>query len=518
MENYGFLSILPPIIAVVLAIKYRNVLMALFLGTFIGTVILSRWNPLTGLTVLIKDYIFVQASDSYNSSLLVMMIFIGGFVGVITHSGGATAFAEKIVIWINNRVRAQLAVWIGGLVIFFSDSGNPLILGPAFQPITDKLRISREKLAWLLDSTASPVCILIPFIGWGIYIMGLIRKEYVALNIVESEWTVFMKVIPFQFYAIGALVMIPLVAFLGFEFSEMYKAEKRTIDTGQPLWPDAKPARPAVSIKVEEGVQSRASMMVIPMIVLLVCFFGLLISNGFPVKIVSGSVLRMSLCAGYFLGAVSCIFLMIKYKVKNFSEAFDMYFKGTKEIVFILMILVLAWSLGSICKTLGTANYIIALAQGNIPGWMVPMMMFITGAGISFATGSSWGTFAILMPLAIPMANALGAPMYVSIGAVLSGGLFGDHCSPISDTTLLSSMGAACDHIDHVKTQLPYAMTVALASVIAYIVAGFMASPIVLFFAISLLLLFVVVFGKIWGSKIKNTIAIDLLKDKKNNI
>ncbi|MBA7545365.1 hypothetical protein ES705_37731 [subsurface metagenome] len=146
------------------------------------------------------------------------------------------------------------------------------------------------------------------------------------------------------------------------------------------------------------------------------------------------------------------------------------------------------------------------------------MMMFITGAGISFATGSSWGTFAILMPLAIPMANALGAPMYVSIGAVLSGGLFGDHCSPISDTTLLSSMGAACDHIDHVKTQLPYAMTVALASVIAYIVAGFMASPIVLFFAISLLLLFVVVFGKIWGSKIKNTIAIDLLKDKKNNI
>lgn len=502
MEHYGFLSILPPLIAVILAVRYKNVLMALFAGTFLGTLALAHWNPINALTMMIKDYVFKQAAGGYNSSLLVMMVFIGGFVGVVTHSGGAAAFAEKASHWINTRAKAQLAVWFGGIAIFFSDSGNPLILGPTLQPVTDKLRVSREKLAWLLDCTASPVCILIPFIGWGIYIMGLIQKEYEVLGIAESEWTAFMKVIPFQFYAVGTLFMIPLIAFLGFEFSAMYKAEKRTLETGQPLWPEAKPARPAVEIKPEVGVKAKASMMVVPLVILFVCIFGLLIPHGFPFKKVPGSVLRTALCSGYFLGAMACIVLMVKNKVKTGAEAFKMYMDGTKEIVFILMILVLAWSLGSVCKALGTANYIVNLTQGTVPGWMIPALLFLTGGAISFATGSSWGTFAILMPLAIPMAQALGAPMYACIGAVLSGGLFGDHCSPISDTTVLSSMGAACDHIDHVKTQLPYAMTVALASVISYIVAGFIGSPMVLLLALGLVFFFVVLFGKLWGANV----------------
>lgn len=504
MENFGILSLFPPLIAVILAVRYKNVILALFTGTFFGTLILANWNPINGLTMMIKEYVFKQAADGYNSSLLVMMIFIGGFVGVITHSGGAAAFAEKASHWFNTRAKAQMAVWFGGLAIFFSDSGNPLILGPAFQPVTDKLRISREKLAWLLDSTASPVCILVPFIGWGIYIMGLIQKEYEALGIMESEFTAFMKVIPFQFYSVGTLFMIPLIAYLGFEFSAMYKAEKRTIETGQPFWPGASPARPAVDISSEDAGKAKASMMVIPLIVLFVTIFGLLIPHGFPVKAVPGSVLRTALCSGYFLGALTCIFMMIKNKIKTGAETFKMYMEGTKEIVFILMILVLAWSLGSVCKALGTANFIVNISQGTVSGWMVPALIFVTGAAISFATGSSWGTFAILMPLAIPMASALGAPMYACIGAVLSGGLFGDHCSPISDTTVLSSMGAACDHIDHVKTQLPYALTVALASLIAYVVAGFVESPIVLALALILVVGFVVVFGKLWGAKLND--------------
>lgn len=502
MEHYGLLSLLPPIIAVLLAVRYKNVIVALFSGVLIGTLVLTHWNPIAALSMTIKDYIFKQASGGYNSSLLVMMIFIGGFVGVVTHSGGAKAFAEKAAHLINTRAKAQIAIWLSGIAIFFSDSGNPLILGPAFQPLTDKLRISREKLAWLLDSTASPVCILIPFIGWGIYIMGLIRKEYDILGIGESELTAFFKVIPFQFYAIGTLFMIPLVAFLGFEFASMYKAEKRTIETGQPLWPDAKPARPAVEITSEEGTQANASMMIIPLIVLFVCIFGLLIPHGFPFKKIPGSTLRMALCFGYFMGALSCIILMVKNKVKTGSEAFSMYMNGTKEVVFILMILVLAWSLGSVCKSLGTAKYIVALAKGNVAPWLVPGIIFVTGALISFATGTSWGTFAILMPLAIPMAHGLGAPMYACIGAVLSGGLFGDHCSPISDTTVLSSMGAACDHIDHVKTQIPYAVTVALASFIAYIVAGLTGSPVTLALGLALVVGFTLIFSKIWGSKL----------------
>jgi Na+/H+ antiporter NhaC len=508
MGNYGILSILPPVIAVILAIKTKNVISSLFWGGLIGVLVLCGGNPIAALQTFIKDYIFVQAADGYNSSLLVMMIFIGGFVGVITRSGGASVFANKIAHFINTRCKAQLIVWLGGLIIFFTDSGNPLILGPAFQPLTDKLRVSREKLAWLLDATASPVCILIPFIGWGIYIMGLMQKEFDALKLPLQDFDSFMHVIPFQFYAIGTLVMMPVVAFLGYEFSAMYKAEKRTVETGQPLWPEAKPARPAVDIN-EAHKGATASMMVIPLIILFVCIFGLLIPEGFPLKKVPGAVLRSALCFGYFLGAMSCMLLMVKAKVCTLGESFKMYMEGTKEVVFILMILVFAWSLGAVCKALGTAAFIVELANGAVPGWMVPALIFVTGALISFATGSSWGTFAILMPLAIPMAHALGAPMYASIGAVLSGGLFGDHCSPISDTTVLASMGAACDHIDHVKTQLPYGLTVALASLIVYIVSGFVDSPYLIFAAVALVIVFIVVFSKMFGAKLPNKIVLN---------
>lgn len=502
--NYGFLAILPPLVAVVLAILFRNVLVSLFLGAYLGVVILQGGNPLAGLTILIQDHVFVQAADSYNSSLLVMMIFIGGFVGVVTHSGGAAAFAERASHWFNTRARAQFAVWFAGIAVFFTDSGSPLILGPTFQPITDKLRVSREKLAWLLDCTASPVCILVPFIGWGIYIMGLIKQEFTTLNIAQSEFDAFLAALPFQFYAIGTLFMIPLVAYLGFEFSAMYQAEKRTVETGQPLWPGATPARPAVSIKAEAGVRPRASMMVVPVAVLFACIFGLLIPQGFPFRQVPGAVLRTALCTGYFLGGMSCLFLMVRHRVKTPSQAFSLYMDGAREVVFILMILVLAWSLGSVCRALGTADYIVGLSRGTLPPWMVPVLIFVTGAAISFATGSSWGTFAILMPVGIPMAVALGAPVHVTIGAVLSGGLFGDHCSPISDTTILSSMGAACDHIDHVKTQLPYALLVASASAITYAAAGRFDSPWLLLLALALVAMFVVGAGSAWGARVSD--------------
>ncbi len=503
MEHFGFLSVLPPLLAIIVAVRYKNVIVALFLGSLVGTLMLAGWNPLTGLTMLIKDFIFEQAKGSYNSSLLVMMIFIGGFVGVVTQSGGAKAFAEAAAKWINSRAKAQIALWLAGIAVFFSDSGNPLIIGPSFQPITDKLRISREKLAWLLDCTASPVCILIPFIGWGLYIMGLIKEEYANIGVAASEWDVFVQVIPFQFYALGTLAMIPLVAWMGWEFSSMYKAEKRTLDTGEPFWPDAQLAKATVVVEEKEGRnKATASMMWLPLIVLFVCIFGLLIPHGFPTKPVPGAVLRTALCTGYFLGAVTCIILMVKNKVFTKGEAFKMYMEGCKDVVFILMILVLAWALGAVCKKVGTAAYIVSLAKGNLPATMVPALIFCIGGLISFATGSSWGTFAILMPLAVPMAHGLDAPMLATIGAVLSGGLFGDHCSPISDTTLLSSIGASCDHLDHVRTQIPYALTVALASFIAYVVTGYYNTPAVLGVAVGLVLVFLVIFGKIWGNRL----------------
>lgn len=499
MEHYGFLSVLPPLVAVAVAWRFKNVLTALFAGAYTGTLIMFK-NPVTALVDLIRNYILVQAADSYNSNLLVMMVFVGGFVGIVTYSGGARAFARLATGVIGSRARAQIAAWLGGILIFFSDSCSPLLVGSVFQPVCDRMKISREKLAWILDTTASPVCILVPFIGWGIYIQGLIRKEFDAIGNASSEWQIFLEVIPFQFYALCALLMVPLVAVLRFEFSQMYKAEKRTIETGQPYWPGAKVT--GGSQDVPGDVRGRASFIVIPLIILFACFVGILVPLGFPAKPAPGAMLRTALCTGYFLAAVSCVVLMAVTKVKTPGESYDLYMRGVKEIVFILLILVLAWSLGSVCKKVGTAAYIVGLAKGNVPGWMVPAVLFLTGGVISFATGSSWGAFAILIPLAIPMAHGLDAPMLVCIGAVLSGGLFGDHCSPISDTTILSSMGAGCDHLDHVKTQLPYAGTVALASLAGYIAAGIYPSPMVLGVSVGVLVGLMVLFARLWGRRI----------------
>ena len=505
MENYGFLSVLPPLVAVIVAWKYKNVLAALFTGAFIGMLIVNK-NPVTAMVALIRDHIFVQAADSYNSNLLVMMVFIGGFVGIVTYSGGARAFARLATRAIGTRAKAQIATWLSGILVFFSDSASPLLVGSVFQSICDGMRISREKLAWILDTTASPVCILVPFIGWGIYIQGLIRKEFDALGNTASEWYTFLEVIPFQFYALCALLMVPLVAVLRFEFSAMYEAEKRTLETGQPYWPDAK-ITGAVADDVDTK-NGRASMIVLPLVILFVCFIGILLPTGFPAKPAPGALLRTALCTGYFLGAMACIVMMAYWKIKTPGESYGLYMRGVKEIAFILMILVLSWTLGAVCKEVGTANYIVGMAKGNIPGWMVPAILFVTGSLISFATGSSWGAFAILIPLGIPMAHGLEGPVLVSIGAVLSGGLFGDHCSPISDTTILSSMGAGCDHMDHVRTQIPYAVTVALASLVAYIVAGFFPSPIVLAVAIVSLVGLITVFSRIWGKRLDDGLFI----------
>lgn len=501
MEGYfGILSVLPPVVAVLIAWCFKNVLVALFLGAYVGALILSGGNPASALVMLVKDFILVQAADPYNSNLLVMMVFVGGFVGVVTYSGGAKAFAELAASKIGGRVGAQIGTWLAGILIFFSDSCSPLLVGSIFRPICDQMKVSREKLAWMLDTTASPVCILIPFIGWGIYIQGLIRNEFDALGNHASEWMTFIEVIPFQFYALGALFMVPLVAVLGFEFSDMYKAEKRTVETGMPYWPEAKVMG---SVDADDITHGKARLIVIPLFLMFAAFLGILIPTGFPFKPAPGALLRTALCVGYFIASIACIILMVHSKVKTTSESYDMYMRGVKEIVFILLILVLAWSIGSVCKKVGTAQYIVMMAQGNIPGWLVPALLFITGAIISFATGSSWGAFAILIPLAIPMAYGLESPLIPCIGSVLSGGLFGDHCSPISDTTILSSMGAGCDHLDHVKTQLPYAITVAAASLVGYLVAGVYPSPVVLGVSLVMTVVLTVLFSKLWGQRIK---------------
>ena len=507
MEHMGLISLLPPIIAVILAMITKNVIISLFSGVYVGVLILVGGRPLEATMETIGNYLFPQVADSYNAAVLVLLFFIGGFVGLMEKSGGGAALASKATNFINTRAKAQVAAWFGGIIIFFSDLGTPLIVGPVFEKIFDKAKISREKLAWIIDSTSSPVAVLIPFIGWGVYIMGLIKQEFDLLQITTSEFSTLVSVIPFQFYAILVVLMVPLVAFTKLDFGPMAKAERRVQTTGALYWPESKPLRRAEE-DVESTTESHAILIWLPLVVLFVTLFGLLISFGFPMTPVAGSDFRVSLSSAYFFAAITIGILMLIYKVKKFGEIFDTYTAGMQKMVYVSVTLVLAWALSQVINEMGTAEYIVEITQGNVPAFIIPAILFAVGAGMSLAAGSSWGTFAIMLPIAIPMAVALDAHLLVCIGAVLSGGIFGDHCSPISDTTILSSTGAGADHIDHVKTQFPYALVSGIIAFIGYIVAGITGSALTLILTIVLLVASVFILSKLNARKYNKEVGV----------
>lgn len=497
--NYGILSLLPPIVAVIMAIKSKNVILSLFCGGFVGTLIFSSGNPFLAVKSIIGDYFFVQLTDSYNAGVIVLVIFIGGFIKMMEKSGGAEAFSQSVYRFVNTKFKAQICAWAGGIVIFFSDLGTPLLVGPVFRPLFDKLKISREKLAWILDSTSSPVAIMIPFIGWGVYIMGLIQAEFANLHISESDYTTFVHAIPFQIYAILAVVMIPLVAATKKDFSQMKKAEQEAAFR-EYSFEDAK------TDHQETGEYSKSNakplMVILPIIVVFATLFITLAPLGFPFKKVDGNEFRVALTMGYFFGAIVLMILIRVYKVQTFNDTFKIYVQGMKGMTDVAITLILAWSLGSMISALGTAKFIVAAMKSiQFSGALVPAAIFIFGAFVSFSTGSSWGTFAIMMPLAIPMAHAFSIPYAIAVGAVLSGGLFGDHCSPISDTTILSSTGAGCDLVDHVKTQLPYACVNGAIAFFAFILAGVTKSPFVTVLAVAVLFVIITVWGRVGAKK-----------------
>lgn len=494
--NYGFLSLLPPIVAVVMAIKSKNVILSLFCGGFVGTLIFSAGNPFLAVKSMIGDYFFIQLTDSYNAGVIVLVIFIGGFIKMMEKSGGAQAFSKSVYRFVNTKLKAQLCAWAGGIIIFFSDLGTPLLVGPVFRPLFDKLKISREKLAWILDSTSSPVAILIPFIGWGVYIMGLIQAEFENLNVSQSDYTTFVQAIPFQIYAILAIVMIPLVAFSKKDFSQMKKVEQQAAlqeysfeETAQEEMGD--------SGKGYSKKNAKPVMVILPIVVVFATLFITLAPQGFPFKKVDGNEFRVALTMGYFFGAVVLMALIQIFKVQTFKETFKIYVDGMKGMTDVAVTLILAWSLGSMISSLGTADFIVnGMKSIQFSAGLVPAAIFLFGAFVSFSTGSSWGTFAIMMPLAIPMAHAFSIPYAIAVGAVLSGGLFGDHCSPISDTTILSSTGAGCDLVAHVKTQLPYACVNGVIAFLAFIFAGFTKNPLTVVLAVIALFIVMMLWSK----------------------
>jgi len=499
--DFGFLSIVPIIITLAVAIWAKNVIIGLFSGIFSGVVILHGFNPVNALSLMVSDYFVPQMVSPSNAGILVLMCFIGGFVALIEKSGGAIAFATKMTHIITSRFKAQIATWLTGIAIFFSDLGTPLIVGPIYRPIIDKLKISRVKLAWIIDTTSSPVAVLVPFIGWGVYSMGLIETQYLSLGISEPAFDAYVKAIPFQFYSIFAILMVPLVAYSGYEFGPMAKAEQQA------------QAQASASIQDDNGMalddsfshpNAKAIFVWLPLLVMVSVLFFLLVPLGFPLNSVPSLAFRGALSSAYFYSAITLITLMMVYGVKSFKDSVVIYFNGVSKMTSVLIILVFAWSLSAIGDNLGTPQYIISLADGTFSPFFIPVIAFLFGAVMSFATGSSWGTYAIMMPLIIAVADALGAPMHVSIGAVLSGGMFGDHCSPISDTTILSSSGAGCSQFDHVKTQLPYELFNGSICIICYIVAGITESSLVFLPGIVILGFGLFFLNKVAGVKIHN--------------
>nr|WP_235724823.1 Na+/H+ antiporter NhaC family protein [Mammaliicoccus sciuri] len=365
MDHFGFWSIIPPIIAIIMVLLTRSVIVSLFLGLFSGILLLTSFHPISSLKKLLGDYLYSTVADEYNAGILILLVFIGGFVALLENSGGAKAFANRFISGAKSRIKIQLAAWFSGIIIFFSEMGTPLIVGPIYESLFDKAKISREKLAWIIDSTASPVSVMVPFIGWGVYIMGLIDTEFKRLSIDMSSWDAFMVSLPYFIYPVLAVLIVPLIILLKLDFGPMKSAEDRIMNTGQIYWDNAKPLRESVEVDKDVENKSKPILIWLPIVILIVSLFTLLAPKGFPFQSVEGKDFRIALSLSYFFAAISIILLMLFYKVKTISQSLNIYTSGMKNMTDILVILVLAWSLGGVLDKLGTANYIVQVIDGR---------------------------------------------------------------------------------------------------------------------------------------------------------
>ncbi|MBT7611043.1 MAG: hypothetical protein HN576_14875 [Bacteriovoracaceae bacterium] len=490
MESYGFVSLIPALLTIILAVKTRNVIISLGFGSFSGAVIIKHYNPFQGALYLVETKIFDQISSPSNNQVLITIGIIGGFIKLVESSGGTQAFAKKMTEVISSPLKAQVSTWLCGLGIFFSDSGNSLILGPLFSPIYKKLGICKEKLAYILDSTSAPICILIPFISWGAYIMSLIETTYADMGIEANPLSVLLTAMPYQFYALLTLLAVPIIAYLGKDFGPMLKAQKEYI-----------PEEIETTEITLEGTTTVWAI-IIPLLTLFVSLGTLMTYYYLGKDGLTSTHIRTALFISYLIASLSTA---LYSRIKNnrpFLESVRTFVKGGESMIFIFYILILAWTLSSVCKEMQTGQYIAENIKEFVSPGIFPMIVFFLGALISISTGTSYGTFAILMPIALPVAYDLQASLVITLAAILSGGLFGDHTSPISDTTVIASMGAECDHMKHVNTQLVYSMVTGMVAGICFLIAASFQSPFVLLFGAILLVLTLLVVTKKFGESV----------------
>jgi Na+/H+ antiporter NhaC len=467
MTDPTWISVLPPIVAIVLAIWTRQVYLSLAGGAWLAWTILEGWNPLSGLAQTIAGAVAVLG-DPGDAQVIMFTLVIGALIATVEVSGGVRGFVTRLEEnrWVDSAKRAQLLAWATGMVIFIESNITVLVAGSVARPLFDRYKSSREKLAYIIDSTSAPVCILIPLNAWGAYNLSLLD----GLG-VENALGVFLSAVVLNFYAIAAIALTLVVILFGIDIGPMKAAEERTRG-GALLWPEATPMidEDVLSPEPVDTIPPRAVNMIAP-IASMVLFMpiALYITGDGDLLAGSGST---SVLWSVLVGLAVAWSLLLVQRAFTVDQLVRVALKGAGALVPLALILLLALTLGDVIALLGTGQYVAQVTAGTMPNWVYLPLVFVVAGGIAFSTGTSWGTFAIMLPIAVPAAEALGLPLAPFVAASLAGGVFGDHCSPISDTTIISSMAAATDHIDHVRTQLPYALVAGGIAAVCFALLG----------------------------------------------
>ena len=469
-----FWALVPPVVAIGLALITKEVYSSLFIGVLMGGILYSGFSFEGTITHIFEDGMINVLSDSYNVGILIFLVILGTMVCLMNRAGGSAAFGQFAADHIKGRVGAELATILLGCLIFIDDYFNCLTVGSVMRPVTDKFKVSRAKLAYLIDATAAPICIIAPISSWAAAVTGFVEGE--------DGFSIFVRAIPYNFYAILTIVMMIGMVLLRTEFGSMKFHEKNALKGD--LY--TTPGRPYDTEKQPEvSVRGTVLDLLIPIISLIICcMVGMLYTGGFFsgedfVTAFSQSDASLGLTMGSFFGLLITIGLYQVRRVLKFSECMACIPEGFKSMVPAIMILSFAWTLKAMTDSLGADVYVATVVASSARSLLnfLPAIIFVVGCFLAFATGTSWGTFGILSPIVVAVfENSNPDLMIISISACMAGAVCGDHCSPISDTTIMASAGAQCEHVNHVTTQLPYAVTAAVVSFVSYIIAGFVQS------------------------------------------
>lgn len=469
-----FWALIPPVVAIVLALITKEVYSSLFLGIVIGGLFWSDFKFEATVNHVFKDGIVGVLTDSYNMGILVFLVILGVMVCMMNKAGGSAAFGRWASAHIKTRIGAQLASVLLGILIFIDDYFNCLTVGSVMRPVTDKHQVSRAKLAYIIDATAAPICIIAPISSWAAAVAGFVEGE--------DGFSIFIRAIPYNYYALFTIVFMVVLVVRKIDYGPMRTHEKNALKGDIYTTPD----RPYANAE-NEVVETKGKVidLIIPMIVLITaCVIGMIYSGGFFsgvgfVEAFSGSDASVGLMYGSFFALVITIIYYMARRVLKFSESMSCIPEGFKAMVPAILILTFAWTLKAMTDSLGAKEFVADLVRNTPDGLLsfLPALVFIIACFLAFATGTSWGTFGMLIPIVVNAFEGTNATMMIiSISACMAGAVCGDHCSPISDTTIMASAGAQCNHINHVSTQLPYAITVALVSFVTYVVAGFLGN------------------------------------------